>query len=325
VAAVLGTVLFTFSVPAGTGTALQPSVATPSLRHARQCASVRRSTSGTIVVPVVVDTGGSSDAAEVSCVSVPSGSNGAQVLAARAQLLGEPAPRYAESGLLCAIDGYPATGCGQASGTHYAYWAYYHGGSSWTYASVGPASWPVSAGDVEGWRFQPEGSATPADPPPRAPSAAATLCPVSAPPTTTTTTPSSPPPTTPPATSPGPAPAGGHGGSGSSQPSTGAGGARPPVVTGSSDQRTTSTTQPAVAPTTSVVPPSTAGGSTGGGTSGGGASPGLSGTGSFRRQSAARDVHGHGAVPVGLIAAIAVITLLAAAAFVRSRRLTKAP
>ena len=144
-AAVLGTVLFTMAVPLGArpgGVVAGPS-SSVTLRHARQCASVRRATARTIVVPVVVDTGGPSDTAEVACVPVPAGSNGAQVLAARAKLLHVPAPRYAESGLLCAIDGYPATGCGVQTGQYYAYWAYYHGGSSWTYASVGPAEWKV--------------------------------------------------------------------------------------------------------------------------------------------------------------------------------------
>jgi hypothetical protein len=90
-------------------------------------------------------------------------------------VLGYPSPRYAESGLLCAIDGYPTSGCGAQSGTHYAYWAYWHGGRHWQYANGGPGEWKVAIGDVEGWRFEPEGSATPADPPPRAASSAAVL------------------------------------------------------------------------------------------------------------------------------------------------------
>ncbi|MGO9335756.1 MAG: hypothetical protein ACLQCU_17200, partial [Acidimicrobiales bacterium] len=52
--------------------------------------------------------------------------------------------------------------------------------------------WKVSTGDVEGWRFEPDGSASPADPPPRAPSSPAALeVPAKAMQTTT----SSPPPT----------------------------------------------------------------------------------------------------------------------------------
>ena len=67
------------------------------------------------------------------------------------------------------------TGCGTESGGHYSYWAYWHGGARWLYANDGPGEWTVSRGDVEGWRFEPDGSASPADPPPRAPSTAAAL------------------------------------------------------------------------------------------------------------------------------------------------------
>ena len=111
----------------------------------------------------------------VICVLVKPGVSGAQVLQAQAALLGYPSPRYAESGLLCAIDGYPTSGCGAQSGAHYAYWAYWHGGKRWQYANGGPGEWKVAKGDIEGWRFEPDGSATPADPPPRAPSSAAAL------------------------------------------------------------------------------------------------------------------------------------------------------
>ncbi len=61
--------------------------------------------------------------------------------------------RFNSVGLLCAIDGYPATGCGAASSSGYQYWSYWHGGSSWTYAVTGPAGYRVSNGGVEGWRF----------------------------------------------------------------------------------------------------------------------------------------------------------------------------
>ena len=128
-----------------------------------------------IVAAVVADFGGVHGKVLVTCVLVKPGESGAQVLQAQAALLGYPSPRYAESGLLCAIDGYPTSGCGTQSGAHYAYWSYWHGGKRWQYASGGPGEWRVSEGDVEGWRFEPDGSATPADPPPRAASSAATL------------------------------------------------------------------------------------------------------------------------------------------------------
>ena len=125
-------------------------------------------TKETVVVAVVADFGGANGKVIVTCVAVKAGDNDAQALQAQAALLRYPSPRYGESGLLCAIDGYPATGCGNQSGGHYAYWSYWHGGKRWLYASGGPAEWKVSKGDVEGWRFEPDGSATPADPPPRA-------------------------------------------------------------------------------------------------------------------------------------------------------------
>ena len=133
--------------------------------------------SGQIVAAVVTDFGGANGKIIVTCVVTRPGDSGAQVLAAQAALLGYPAPRYDQSGsgLLCAIDGYPASGCGTQSGSHYAYWAYWHGGKRWQYASDGPGEWKVSKADVEGWRFEPDGSATPADPPPRAPSSSAAL------------------------------------------------------------------------------------------------------------------------------------------------------
>ena len=319
-AAVLGTVLFTMAVPVGAGVApasgAGPDAAAMSapvtLRHARQCASVQRSSARTMVVPVVVDTGGPSATAEVACVSVPVGSNGAQVLTARAKLLHVPAPRYAESGLLCAIDGYPATGCGVQNGPYYAYWAYYHGGSSWTYASVGPAEWKVSPGDVEGWRFQPQGTATPADPPPRAPSEASTLCPSS---TTTTTAPS--PPTTIPTTTvttapgqagspPGPAPPGPVTGSRSppapSPSRSAAGEARPASTSATTVPSTTATTPPS-----STLPPGDV------------IELGRSGKRTVGRLALAHSGPAHGGGSVWIYIALAVIMALAIGAVLRTR------
>ncbi len=149
--------------------------------------------SGQIVVVVVADFGGANGKVLVTCVVANPGDSGAQVLQAQAALLGYPAPGYDESGsgLLCAIDGYPTRGCGTQLGDHYAYWAYWHGGKRWQYASDGPGEWKVSTGDVEGWRFEPDGSATPADPPPRAPSSSAALeVPTKAVQTTTSSPPS---------------------------------------------------------------------------------------------------------------------------------------
>jgi hypothetical protein len=160
--------------------ALRPAAASAAL-HSKNlsptCAVPKHVAADQIVVPVVADFGGVNGRVLVTCVVVESGDSGTQVLQAQAALLRYPSPRYAESGsgLLCAIDGYPTSGCGNQSGAHYAYWAYWHGGKRWQYASQGPGEWKVSKSDVEGWRFEPTGSATPADPPPRAASSAAAL------------------------------------------------------------------------------------------------------------------------------------------------------
>jgi len=299
-------------------TAVPAPGAGATVHHTRLCASVRRATKTTIVVPVVVDRGGPSDQPEVSCVSVPAGSTDAQVLSARAKLLGRIAPRYAISGLLCGIDGYPATGCGQQSGSRYAYWAYFHGGSTWTYASVGPASWTVAAGDVEGWRYEPEGSATPADPPPRSPSDVSALCPASVPPTTTTT-PTGPAPTTVPSTT---------------LPSTGPSGGRGPGTQTPAPASSPASSSVSSGPKPFVAGPGTIGTSaagTGAGTTTS-APPASGATGrvssSTSRQPtptrlASKRGPEHGGVPAGVIGAVVLIVLLATAAVIRTRRVSR--
>jgi hypothetical protein len=146
-----------------------------SQRAGPSCSTPSHLAKGHILVVVVVDFGGANAKVVVSCIVAKSGETGAEVLQAQGPPLGYPTPRYDESGLLCAIDGYPANGCGVEAGGHYAYWAYWHGGQRWQYANGGPAGWTVSRGDVEGWRFEPDGSASPSDPPPRAQSSAADL------------------------------------------------------------------------------------------------------------------------------------------------------
>ena len=119
-----------------------------------------------IRVSIVVD----SDMTGVSseCLVVPAGTTGSQLLARRAAALGRFAPRYAQSGLLCAIDGYPAApACGDRRAGGFAYWAYFNGTSgSWSYGSYNPFIRHLSDGDVEGWRFV-GGGGDAGDPPPR--------------------------------------------------------------------------------------------------------------------------------------------------------------
>lgn len=144
-----------------------------------------------MTVAVAVDPGsvaGMSGGPETICVTVPAGATGADVLAARARALGRPMPRYASSGLLCAIDGQPATGCGERIDGTYQYWAYFLGSGSWTYAGTGPALRRASAELVEGWRYV-AGAGNATDPPPRASAAASAICPPPPPPTTATPAP----------------------------------------------------------------------------------------------------------------------------------------
>jgi hypothetical protein len=141
-------------------------------------------------VPVVVDFGDLPNAPALSavCVPVADASNGAVVLAERAKQLGKPAPRYNASGLLCAIDGLPAEGCGQKTADGYAYWSYWHGDTNgWTYSSTGPGGWRARSTTTEGWRFS-VGAGNPTDPKPAHSSEPTSICrPIVASTTTTTT------------------------------------------------------------------------------------------------------------------------------------------
>jgi hypothetical protein len=137
-------------------------------------------------VAIVVDTGSGSSVSAL-CVPADASENGATLLAARASMLGTPQPRYAPSGLLCAIDGFPATGCGerQPNGS-YMYWSYWHGSNgAWSYASIGPASTRVDPAVIEGWRWQ-DGSQT-VDRPPRVAPDATAICKPTPPPVPPTT------------------------------------------------------------------------------------------------------------------------------------------
>jgi hypothetical protein len=144
----------------------------------------RACAAGTTHVAIIVDLGSGSSVSAL-CVPAGSSSNGATILAARASMLGTPQPRYGPSGLLCAIDGVPSTGCGVVQNGHYMYWSYWHGsGGSWSYSNIGPASTGADAAVVEGWRWQPQGAGRPTDPAPRGPATASTICVPPAPPTT---------------------------------------------------------------------------------------------------------------------------------------------
>ncbi|WP_208026782.1 hypothetical protein [Rhabdothermincola sediminis] len=255
---------------------------------------------GHIRVAVVVDHGTEPDSQgtiSVRCLTVADGSRGADLLRERAALLGLPPPRYAPSGLLCALDGYPeAPECAQGSGA-VRYWSYWSGNDGhWVYGSGNPFTRRLRDGDIEGWRFV---RATEAQaPPPRLSPDRAALFP--RPPATDPTVPA------------------GSGAAGSQTPRTG------PAPTGPSADH------PAVpgagAGGGPEAPPSalTEGGE------GRGADPGPSSptgppasTGEAAPpigELAAGVEPGEGGVPAGAVAGLAVVVMVGAAALVRFRR-----
>jgi hypothetical protein len=119
---------------------------------------------GEIRVVVVVDPGPTGPSGPSSaCLVVRAGTSGAQVLAQRASQLGLASPRYAGSGLLCALDGFPAAGCPTNDGGAYDYWAYFNArGGSWAYGTDNPFVRRLVDGEIMGWRYSvglPDGAA----------------------------------------------------------------------------------------------------------------------------------------------------------------------
>jgi hypothetical protein len=129
---------------------------------------------GEIRVGLVVDFGTEPDSSgrvDVACVIVPEGAMASAVVEAWGAQHG--GNRW--DGLLCAIAGYPTTGCGERTPDGYRYWSYWTGsGGTWTHAGMGPGYRRASEGVIEGWRFQ-RGAGNPSDPPPRR--AATPVCP----------------------------------------------------------------------------------------------------------------------------------------------------
>ncbi len=280
-----------------------------------------------VYVAVVVDFGSGSSMSSVSkCVPVASNAHDSDALAAA---VGAGNVAYSNSGLLCAIDNYPANGvqnCGQSVGSgDFDYWSYWHGSSgSWVYANDGPAEHSVASqtNDVEGWRFQVDQPDNSSDPAPGVAPSYAQICnastevpPAQSPPAaatpSTTATPAAPP----------AAPATGRAGAGpalATTPTTGGGATR---------AKTGVPTKAAAAGATTTTPRS------GGTASGGGASSarGAGGAGGARGSSsahgsiaasAASSDSGGGAssnvLPVILIAAV--VAALGGLALFRWRR-----
>jgi hypothetical protein len=276
------------------------------------CAEAAPAQDGQLRIAVVVDAGELTGApgAESICVRVPAGATGADVLAARARLLGRPPPRWASSGLLCAIDGVPATGCGERVDGSYRYWAYHLGeAGAWRWASVGPAFRKASSERVEGWHYT-AGTGGPADPPPRAAATPATICPA---PPAVTVPPSGTP--APPNTAPGP---------------DGAAGVRPsdpsgalPAVPGQAPADGRTLGADGSSPTTTV---GTGGSAAGGGDPDADSGPEQAGNGvnavtaGLEAASSGGDQTGTSGPPGGVLVVALIVVLVAAGAIAQARR-----
>jgi hypothetical protein len=130
---------------------------------------------GQIRVVVVVDPGdGGGFAPSATCLVVAEDGThnmGSRVLAQRATQLGRPGPRYAGSGLLCGLDGFPTDACPQNGGSTYDYWAYFNpSGGGWSYGSDNPFSRRMHDGEIMGWRYNTGSSESQAASPRIAPS-----------------------------------------------------------------------------------------------------------------------------------------------------------
>ena len=95
-------------------------------------------------VRVVVDYGTASDAPagapNTRCVTVPDDAVAADALKGRARYKGN---------FLCAIDGYPESGCGdEPPSPYWSFWVWKNG--KWVYSSEGVATYPVGDSDGDG-------------------------------------------------------------------------------------------------------------------------------------------------------------------------------
>ncbi len=273
------------------------------------CAEAK--TDGDVTVAFVIDFSGAPGAPGngivKACVAVPPGDNDSEALAALSTEEGFPVPRYNDRGLLCAIGGVPAKGCGQpVTGGGFDYWSYWQGSASgWTYANTGPAEDQVDSAVVQGWRWQDPGKGIANLPKPRGPSTPGSICQTGPPPSSTTTTapPSTVTPTVPSTTggtggATGPrttAPAGGHGKTGS--------------VPAKGPAATTTTTG---AHGTATSPASS--------NSGPGSASALSAGGREASSVAGRSSKGHGGTPWLVIIVVLLVGALGAGATYRWRR-----
>jgi hypothetical protein len=113
-------------------------------------------------VKVVVDYGTFAHAPpgpNTHCTAVASGATAAEALDKRWRDLHTTPPRY-QGNFLCALDGYPESGCGIQSGPYWSFWYWANG--RWTYSQFGVDSYSIGDSDRDGhpdpigFRYQPE-------------------------------------------------------------------------------------------------------------------------------------------------------------------------
>lgn len=218
--ALLAAIMLAAALTPGVASAapVAPTAALPGLAAQERGPACGPAPQGQIALVMVVDRG--TGTPSTRCAIVPQGSNGLDALRATGHSV------RLDGGFVCAIDGLPATGCGNVPGSPY--WRYWHAspGGRWIYSQVGAGGYRLPTRcAVEGWVWSDSPSP---DTPPRLP-APVPLCEApttTAPPTTTARPPAgggvAPPPSTPatstPPTSPGggpdgaPSPSGGSAG-----------------------------------------------------------------------------------------------------------------
>ncbi len=112
-----------------------------------------------ICVPLVISRAGQPTVEQA--LRVAPGSTGLAALESRHSV-------RQDDGLVCAIDGYPTSGCTSVTPTGDIYWAYWHrapGATQWTYSQVGSGTSIVEPGVAEGWSWQNGSSEAPIPPP----------------------------------------------------------------------------------------------------------------------------------------------------------------
>jgi hypothetical protein len=262
--------------PVASATSASPSAAAPS-------AGACTSSTG---ITVVVDMTAFGDGVQVRCAPQPVHS-GFEALT-KAGFTYQGTTQF--PGLLCRIDGEPASDPCHGAPPANAYWAYWHAsrGGSWTYSTSGAGSRVPPPGTVEGWAFGDD--AEPSVDPPAPPPSTTTTRPTSTPTTTGTT--------------------GGTGGS-TPPPTRSSGGTTTTSASGATDASTSTTAGAASESTTSTTDRSTA--AVAGG-DGGSAGPDES---AAAVSSDAADGSGS---PVGLVVGLATAAGLAVAGVVAARR-----